>query len=157
MLESFLAFRVLAFAFAFAFSYLAKAVQIPCSFLTRTGCSIAIAEAAVMAEVTISPSMPGENTKHSPMQEGDVPSMGHMSDPSPTSAGAHIRQLVVDISTALQVQTVLVVVAAWLKCWTTLLDYPGNSRGSRLYEASLLAFPRPSMRFAPHLNAEPHL
>ncbi|DBA93843.1 TPA: hypothetical protein ACH3X3_013893 [Trebouxia sp. C0006] len=41
-----------------------------------------------MAEVTISPSMPGENTKHSPMQEGEVPSMGHVSDPPPTSAGA---------------------------------------------------------------------
>ncbi|DBA90494.1 hypothetical protein WJX77_010521 [Trebouxia sp. C0004] len=41
-----------------------------------------------MAEVTISPSMPGENTKHSPMQEGEVPSMGHLSAPAPTSAGA---------------------------------------------------------------------
>lgn len=34
--------------------------------------------------------MPGENTKHSPMQEGSVPAMGHLpgSDPGPTSAGA---------------------------------------------------------------------
>lgn len=88
-----------------------QAVQTPCSFLTRTDCSIAIAKAAEMAEVTISPSMPGENTKHSPMQEGEVPSMGHMSDPPPTSAGAHIRGLVVDISMAL-LQIVLVEVAA---------------------------------------------
>ena len=45
-----------------------------------------------MADVTISPSMPGENTKHSPMQEGSVPAMGHLpgSDPGPTSAGEHI-------------------------------------------------------------------
>ena len=47
------------------------------------------AHLAVMAEVTISPSMPGENTKHSPMQEGAVPAIGHLngSDPAPTSAG----------------------------------------------------------------------
>ena len=64
-----------------------------------------------MAEVTISPSMPGENAKHSPMQEGEVPSMGHMSDPSPTSAGAHIRGLVFDILMAIQMQIVLVEVA----------------------------------------------
>lgn len=69
-----------------------------------------------MAEVTISPSMPGENTKHSPMQEGEVPSMGHMSDPSPTSAGAHIRGFFVDIAMALQVQSVLVEVPASDKC-----------------------------------------
>ena len=44
--------------------------------------------AAIMAEVTISPSMPGENTKHSPVQEGAAPAMGqHGSDPAPTSAG----------------------------------------------------------------------
>lgn len=65
-----------------------------------------------MAEVTIAPSMPGENTKHSPMQEGEVPSIGHMSDPSPTSAGAHTRGLVVNFPMALQVHTVLVEVAA---------------------------------------------
>ncbi len=97
------------------FSFLRSRIWPSCAntllFLTRTGCSIAIAEAAEMAEVTISPSMPGENTKHSPMQEGEVPSMGHMSDPPPTSAGAHIRGLVVDISMAL-LQTVLVEVAA---------------------------------------------
>ena len=46
------------------------------------------------------------------MQEGEVPSMGHVSDPPPTSAGAHIRGLVVDISTAVQMQTVLVGIAA---------------------------------------------
>ena len=33
--------------------------------------------------------MPGENTKHSPVQAGPVPAMGHQSgsDPAPTSAG----------------------------------------------------------------------
>lgn len=41
-----------------------------------------------MAEVTISPSMPGEHTKHSPMQAGEVPSTGHMSESVPHSAGA---------------------------------------------------------------------
>lgn len=45
--------------------------------------------AAVMAEVTISPSMPGENTKHSSMQEGEIPSLGHLSDPAPASAGTN--------------------------------------------------------------------
>ncbi|KAL3130588.1 Protein dpy-30 [Trebouxia sp. C0009 RCD-2024] len=42
-----------------------------------------------MAEVSISPSMPGENTKQSSAQEA-VPAMGHKSgsDAAPTSAGA---------------------------------------------------------------------
>lgn len=84
-----------------------------------------------MAEVTISPSMPGENAKQTSTQAA-VPAMGHLSgsDSAPTSAG-----MVVCTYCCTFCLLAFLHFALQLVVCDRVLPHPGFSQVSRLYDA----------------------